>query len=102
MFPQVPLLLTGEYKADQVQKNIIQPLNQLLKIPFADGVWLKDISLLSASTNNIAHKLGREYLGYIILKQNANAVIYVGANTEKTTYLKLNATANVTIDVWVF
>lgn len=101
MFPQVPLLQLGDYKAEQVQKNIVQPLNQLLRIPFIDGILIKDVSL-GTTTVGVQHKLNRQYTGYFITKLNANAVIWIDVATESDIYLKLKASATCVVDLWVF
>lgn len=103
MFPAIGLLQQKEYELNQLQKNIIQPINNLFeKNVFIDGGFIQGVSLLSASTTSINHKLGRKYVGYFITKLNANSVIWVGADTETETYLKLNCSANCTVDIWVF
>lgn len=101
MFPQVPLLQLGDYKADQVQKNIVQPLNQLLKIPLLDGTLLKDVALGTTSTA-VPHKLNRAYIGFIITKINANSVVWISNTSDPSTYINLQASAGVTVDIWVF
>lgn len=101
MFSKIPLLQFGDYKIDQIQRNIVLLLNKITDNPFLDGVLLKDVAI-STSTTSIEHKLGRQYAGYLITKLNANSVVYIGDTTEQELYIKLRASAACTVDVWVF
>lgn len=101
MFPQIPLLQLGEYKAEQVQKNVVQPLNTLLKIPFLDGVLLQNVAL-TTSVTSVQHKLNRSYQGYLITKLNANSVVWIDNSTDDSLYINLIASAACTVDLWVF
>ncbi len=84
----------------QIQDNIEQAINPVLDKAILDGVYLKSITLSTGSVDKINHKLGRTPLGYIVVKRNANSVIYDSAMDSKT--ISLNCSANVTISLWVF
>jgi hypothetical protein len=101
MLPKIPLLQIGDFKLDQMQKNIINPINDLFKIPFLDGVLLQDVTIKSGA-NTINHKLNRNYLGFIVTKQNADTNFWITDDSDKNLFLKLNASSDCLIDVWVF
>ncbi len=88
----------------QLQENIEQTNAILLNTPPIDGVLLKEIALDSTTINNIEHKLGRKLLGWTIVRQRASAIIWdtQDANIIPGSFLALNCSANVTVDIWVF
>lgn len=87
------------YQSARAQDNNEQFNNQFKDIPFLSGRRVQDI-IVTTSTVKVDHKLGRMPLGYIILKQNADARIwYTAINDIQITF---DSSATVTIDVWVF
>lgn len=85
----------------QVQEATQEVFNELKGIPFLDGVWLRSIALTTTS-QGIAHKLGRKYLGFIVTNRNANATVFVNGTDQNETFIRLQASANVVVDLWVF
>jgi hypothetical protein len=95
---------TDNFELKQVQENTEQALESLLNNPILNGVLLRSVQLTTGSPSLVEHKLGRKPLGYLVTKRNANATIY---DTETTSvaeqnFLKLNTSANVTVDLWIF
>lgn len=88
-----------DYLASKLQDNSEQFNNQFRAVPFLNGVRLTDI-VVTTSTISVEHKLGREPLGYLILKQNADARVWYTSINEL--FLVLDSSATVTIDLWVF
>lgn len=78
----------------------------VVEIPLLDGVLHTDIDVSSSSTHKLRHGLGRKYLGYIIVRKDANVDIIEDRsnNDQKDQFLFLqNLTASaVNISVWVF
>ena len=101
MFSKIPLLQLGDFKLEQMQKNLVTAVNSLVDTPFLNGILIQNIDL-STTTVSIPHRLKRKYVGYFITKLDANAVVYLGSTTEPETYLKLRASANCTVDVWLW
>ena len=87
----------------KVQYKLQEALGPIFAVDFLDGNLITDVDL-TTSASNITHRLGREAKGYIVVKRNANAVVYdnESSKTNKTSFLKLIASASVTIIVWVF
>ena len=88
----------------KLQERLDEYFAPLTSSVVIDGVLLKNISLGSGSVNEISHKLGRELIGWVVVRQRGNAQVWdtQDANTLKTKTLWLNTSANVSIDLWVF
>jgi hypothetical protein len=97
------------------QDNIKSFSLQLDSIPFLKGRMLTitdingnetiDIPLTTTATS-LPHKLGTPPIGFIVTFQNSNAVVYASSlpkitDTNKD-FLKLQASSNVTVNIWVF
>ncbi len=103
MYKQIPMLQQDDYQVEQLQKNVVQPLNDLFKNnPFLDGFYLKDVSRSTGVTNPVPHRLQRKYQGYFFLKLNANSVIWVANQNQSEFFLNLSCSANCVVDLWVF
>lgn len=74
-------------------------LDPLLKLPPNQGLFLT--VTLASGDNVINTKLARVQQGWIVTDQNAAALIYRSAPFNDKT-LTLNASAAVTISLWVF
>ena len=101
MFPSLPLLQLGEFKLDQMQKNIVGLVNNITKNPFLDGVLIQNVDL-SATQKAVPHKLNRAYVGFFITNINANANVWVSASDDKAAFIKLTASGTCIVDIWVF
>lgn len=86
---------------NRLQTNIDMFSRSLIDIPILNGVLLENI-VLSTTAAQIQHKLDRNYRGWIVVKQNANATIYSTSSTLSQQFLTLTASAAVTVTLWVF
>ena len=59
-----------------LQDNIEQSINPVLDSRIVDGVYLKEIDLTASVDNLIEHKLGREPLGWFVVRKFAAGDIY--------------------------
>lgn len=84
----------------QLQENIEQAINPVLTKEIINGILIKDIVLTTGSVDKVNHKLGRNPIGYIVVKRNANSVIWESAMDSRT--ISLNCSANVTVTLWIF
>lgn len=91
------------YELNQFQENVASSIDNIGLSPIIDGFVLKDVRLISGD-NNIAHKLDRTLIGWVIIKKNAAATIYDKQDLvlRKELFLRLNSDINVTVDIWVF
>lgn len=78
-------------------------LNPVIACPIINGLLLEDISL-ETGANVINHKLGRKLIGWIIVRQNADASIYDMQEFNQMPQLTLNLTssADCNVSLWVF
>jgi hypothetical protein len=69
-----------------------------------DGVLIKDLAFTASVEKTVNHFLGREIEGWLVVKKNATADIWDGqaTNPTPTRTLRLTASADVTISLWVF
>lgn len=88
---------------NKVQEYVGLALRPLLANPLLDGLLLEDVELANGVTE-VPHKLGRELRGWLIVRQDANASIWDSqtAHTRRNVSLMLNASAAVTVSIWVF
>lgn len=87
------------FEASKAQDNNEQFSNQFRNNPLLDGVRITNVTVIT-STVSVAHRLGRQPLGYIITKQSADARIWLTSWNDR--FLVLDSSATVVIDLWVF
>lgn len=76
--------------------------DQIINIPILDGVLLENITL-NTTLKNVQHGLKRNVRGWIVVKQNADVNIYDDAPSyNNNQFIKLKATAEVKVSLWVF
>ena len=100
---KVALVQTPDRMINQLQSNIVTPLNNLLENKIVNNNILKNIPLIVGS-NTINHLLGRELLGWFIIRKRGLGNIYDTQDTNKNpqTTLELVSDAVVTVDLMVF
>jgi hypothetical protein len=76
--------------------NVLVPVS---KNPLIDGVLLENV-VLTSGDNTISHTLSRQIRGWLIVDKQGAADIYRTGWSDK--FLNLHATANVTVNLWVF
>lgn len=103
MIPTFKKLFTERREVQQFQENVAEVLDFIGKKEILDGTILKDVAVLT-STTNINHGLGRELIGWIIIGKSLDARVWdeQSSNDEKTRVLALKASAAVTVSIWVF
>lgn len=89
---------TEEVAALQVRLN--EFFAQFINNPLLDGLLIKDVVLTASAPKLVQHKLGRELQGWIIVNQNANAVIWQSDSSKSS--IELTTSADVTVSLWVF
>lgn len=99
LFPAFRRVRLKDKETEQLQSNVVQALQPLLKSPIIDGVHLKDVALASGS-NDVNHGLGRPIEGWIVTNRSGTATVHSTGSNYKT--LTLVASADVTVSIWVF
>jgi hypothetical protein len=86
----------------QVQDAVAESLAPLEKHVLLTGVLLNNVEIVAGITEVIGHGLGRSPRGYLIVKKNADANVWESDGRFSDKLLHLNASANVTVSIWVF
>lgn len=86
---------------ERLQDTIENVVNGLSASPIVSGQLLKDIEV-TTSAKRIEHKLGRAPLGFIVVKINANSVVFEQPETRPDLFLNLEASAAAKVSLWVF
>jgi hypothetical protein len=95
---------TADPVIEELQDNA-EPLMRLVEgSELLDGVLIKNQTLLVATPTDINHGLQRAPVGFFVTRKRANAVVWdlQDDNPSKTSTIRLIASAEVTLDVWVF
>jgi hypothetical protein len=97
-------IFTEDPLQQRLQDSIAQSFAQFEKLPQLDSVIVKNIALSAAVDNAVEHKLGREIIGWQIIRQNANAVVYESptVNTTPSSFVILRASATCTVTILFF
>lgn len=85
----------------RLQDKLQEFFQPIVANPLLDGALLTGVKLTTA-VSQVPHGLGRPPLGYIVTAQNANATVWRPSNSLPSTFLDLQASAAVTVDLWVF
>ena len=92
--------ITGNDATDRSLRRVADELNHVLENPLLDGRQIDGIDL-TTSTTKVSHKLGRVPRGWIVVRTNANAVVYEAADPDQR-FLPLTASAAVTVSILVY
>lgn len=88
----------------KVQQNIENVVTSVIRKEIIDGVLLKNVCLHAGIANEIKHRLGREPLGWTVVRKRADARIWdiqdFNKNPSKT--LAITCSHDVEIDIWIF
>jgi hypothetical protein len=89
---------------NRFQDNVANALDPIVQQEILGGNLLRGISILTGVDNNVPHKLGRKLLGWMLVRNRANSVVWDSQdfNLSQNSTLILNCSANTTIDLWVF
>jgi hypothetical protein len=103
MIKAIGKVQTENREVNQLQSNILSQVNSLSQNAISNGVILPNVSLKSGS-NDVNTKLGRKLVGWFIVRQRSSATIYDTQDSNKTPdrTLTLNASADVSVDIYVF
>lgn len=84
---------------NDVQTNVENSINTIDNIPIINNpIILSDVKINGATS--IKHTLGRVPVGYIIIKNSIDAIVYnVSMNS---TNIVLNASKNTTVSIYLF
>lgn len=90
---------TGELNQDKLQLNLKKYFSQFNDLIFLNGLLLQNVSI-STSGSQVEHKLGRVPQGWIVMDKTAQGDVWRDSWDDKV--IRLDASANTTINLWVF
>jgi hypothetical protein len=101
--PKFSKLVTDDRVINMLQDNVARSVNPILANPLNSGLILSMVSLVSGA-NSINHTLGRDLIGWFIIRQRGPASIYDTQDTNPLPTYKLNlvSSAAVLVDLFVF
>lgn len=104
LISQLMEIRTADRDLMSVQDTVKQLFQEIAPNPFLKGNLVKNISITSGTVSAVAHGLKDPVTGYIVTRNQANAVIWdtQSANSNAKLLFYLNASANTTVDVWFF
>jgi hypothetical protein len=101
--PKLQRIQTADRVLNMIQDNISNILDPYSSKEILQGQFLTGVQLVSG-TNTVSHKLARQLIGWFVVRQRASAIIYDNqdAQTRPNLFLTLVASADVTVDLYVF
>lgn len=82
-------------QVNKVQENVASALQQFITNPLLDGI-LSSSTSVGTSATRIVHKLGRKPLGWLVVQQDANAVVWQTSMDEEAVTVQASSAVNVT------
>jgi hypothetical protein len=87
---------------NRVQAELVSKLNPALQSPILAGV-MKDVQLTASTPVDVEHGLGRAPLGWIVVGNAANSVVWASTLAKvQDKILTLNTSADTTVRLWIF
>jgi hypothetical protein len=101
---KIPYQQTDDRQFNQFQVALGKALSPVVGNPINFGLQLNSVALSASQTNSIPHMLDRNLIGWFIVRQRANSVVWDAqdSNTTPSQTLSLNCSADTTVDIWVF
>ena len=91
----------GDEEFSKLQERLQEFFQPIIACALLDGTLLTNV-VLSTTATKVEHKLRRPVQGWIVVRKNAAADIFEPNRDLPTTFLTLQASAAVTVDLWVF
>lgn len=100
--PRFAKVQVDDETLNRVQDRIKVVTDALVANQLLEGRLLT-VTLTAGAFTRVSHGLGRPPTGYVIVRRNANAVIWDQPNgTDSGAFLQLQPSATVTVTLWVF
>jgi hypothetical protein len=101
---QIERVQTEDPDLRRVQDSVITATLPLFRNPTLDGLLLEGVTLSGSDATEVAHKLGRPVRGWAVTRCRVDARVWDEQDEndvpEKT--LRLRASTDVLVDLWVF
>ena len=93
---------------NRLQDSIEQAVNPIIDSRIVDGVYIKEVDLSTADTF-VEHKLGREPLGFIVVRKFAAGDVFEsltdssGDNYDRKKFINIKASTSLSnVYFWIF
>jgi len=93
---------------NRLQDSIEQAVNPIIDSRIVDGVYIKEVDLSTADTF-VEHKLGREPLGFIVVRKFAAGDVFEsltdssGENYDRKKFINIKASTSLSnVYLWIF
>ncbi len=85
----------------ELQDRLAEFAQQVSECPLLVGNTVEDIAIVAGTPETVYHKLDRTPEGWLVVRRSASAVVFE-SGTFDATEITLDASANVTVTVWVY
>ncbi len=92
---------TNDKDLQLLQANVDEAFKGVLACDLIDGVFIKNVSLTASQDNLVSHGLGREPQMWIVVRNNANSVVWEKTSPSISRVLNLWCSATCTVNLWV-
>lgn len=94
---------TPDVTLQRLQENVSKAVDPIVRNPVTNGNVLTGVIIGTGGTS-VSHKLGRPLLGWMVVRQRAQADVWdeQDDNDRPELTLDLKASATVTVDLYVF
>lgn len=101
--PKLQRIQTADRVLNMIQDNVSNILDPYSSKDILQGQILQKVVLVTGA-NTVPHKLNRTLIGWFIVRQRALATLYDTQDSQSRPdlFLSLVASANVTVDIYVF
>jgi hypothetical protein len=92
-------------ETQEIDNGVSTTFSSIQNIPFIQNITtVGGVVISSTEDTYVAHKLGKPYRGYFVVKNNAPAVIYESSTENKTpnSYAVLRASVEATVTLMFF
>lgn len=102
-FPAYASIKLTDPLLTKLQDSVAKSLKPLLGHPLLDGRLVTN-QTIAAAGSKVEHGLGRAYQGWWLVSPKGNAVVWEDSASmaDRTKFLPLVASADVTASVWVY
>lgn len=98
---QFKKLSSSDQVVEQLSLRVSEFCTQLEPNPTLVGQRIVNVSV-SAVPKTIAHNLGKAFIGWQVIRNRANIVVYEGVQKTPENFLTLVASGTGIIDLWIF
>ncbi len=92
---------SADENTSKLQDRLDEFFAPLTSNPLLDGLLLNNVQVGTSATQ-ISHNLRRAPIGWIVVNKSANANVWQANRELEGAFLTLQASAPVTVSIWIF